>query len=1038
MKIYSNSVGCRSIYVIFLVTYVLFCSVAHAQNITQHNSNQSYTISGSVSDAHGRLAGVTVRVSGSRALGTFTNIDGEYSLSVTAKDSLLFSFVGYQTKKVPVGQVSHLDVVLVQDVTALAEVTVNAGYYTVSERERTGSIFRVSGEQLNRQPVVSPLLALQGRVPGLVISPVSGTPGVAPVIRIRGENSLRVQKASNTTIPNLQGGEGGRPLYVIDGIPVSSEAFYSVGGAMFDGGIDPLAGLNPQNIESIEVLKDADATAIYGSRGANGVILITTKRANGTKGKVSLHLYQGISSAPVRMQLLNTPQYLAMREEALANDGIDRTAYPDLINNILYPDLSLWDQNRYTDWQEKLMGDTAGITDLQGTVSGGSALTSYQFGGGYHTEGFVTPGDNSYQKATGHFMLQHQSANNRFKASVTANYGWSRYKISGDDITPSLLLELPPNAPAIYQDDGSLNWEIIPNRGIESWQNPLANLAVKTKTDTHMLTFNTTMGYRLLKGMEAKISFGYTTAMANEVRTKPLAAMAPSKQYNPATGRGSLPSMDLNRTDRNGVIVEPQLNYHWRWKAHRLDVLVGGTYQQEVQNRLYLTGEQYTMDAFLGSLEGAGTIRVRQDEATTYRYAAVYGRLGYGYKNRYMLNFTGRRDGSSRFGEGHRFGNFGAVGAAWLFMEEPWLAGIKKVVNYGKLRGSYGTTGNDQIGNYQYLDLYQLNTNNPYQGNMSLSPYALYNADFSWEKTKKLEFAVELGMFDQRLTVQGSWYRNRSSNQLVQYPLPYTTGFNAINKNLNQALIENSGWEFSLGVTVLKGDNLQWNINANLSVNRNTLVAFDGIADSPYATIFKVGAPLSVQRLYHFQGVDPQTGAYQIADMNQDGVINSEDRQFGNSTDKDFYGGISQLWRYKGFSLSALLQFSRGYARYLSSRMPGLAFNQPTTVLQRWQQEGDQTTVQRFSTQSQLNTLYGQYVQSDANWDDASFLRLKSVQCTYQFPDHITKKLGLSSAALIVQGQNLWTWTMFKGLDPETGYGAPLLRIVTAGLQLTF
>ncbi len=890
------------------------------------------------------LPGVNIIVKDAKR-GTMSDPDGKYDIRVNPSDVLVFSYVGFKKQEQAVNGQEVLDVVMEEDVSALDEVVVNAGYYKTSERNRTGSISRITADEIRDQPVTSPLMALQGRVPGLEISPISGTPGIAPKIRIRGESTLRVQKVGVTSVPGLEGGEGGRPLYVVDGVPVASGEIVSVGndssGDYFEGSYDPLAAINPENISSIEVLKDADATAIYGSRGANGVILITTKQGLGIikeSTDIQLSFYRGLGKYSGRADLLNTEQYLMMRHEGVVNDGIDLESASPRTKGISYPDLTFWNQNRYTDWQKVLMGGTADITDIQGNLSGGNGATSYRVGGAYHRESLITAGDSHFNRATGHMSVNHISKNNRFRANVSINYGITKHDVAGGSMVTQAMT-LPPNAPELYDENGELNWEIHPDLDRETWTNPLASTKVNTTSDNRNLVANANISYQLLKGLDAKVNLGYTELNGREIRKTPLSSMAPRLRYNSQTGSGNRPSAQFNDNHRQSVVIEPQLNYQRRWGNHSLEALVGGTYQQSTDARKWLQGLEYTNDAFLGSLIGAGVIYVLVDQEDEYRYAGGYGRIGYRYKNRYILNVSGRRDGSSRFGPGKRFGNFGAVGAAWIFSDEPWLKDHFSLLSFGKLRGSYGSTGNDQVGNYRYLDLYQLNSLT-YQDQQGLLPYALFNPDYSWERTKKLEGALELGILNNRLSFEVAWYRNRSSNQLISRALPYTAGFNSVVDNFSEAAIENSGWEFLIRGEPIRSKNFQWDISMNLSVNRNKLVSFPGIEDSPYNTVFKVGESLSIQRLYTWLGVDAETGEHQFLDVNEDGIINDDDRQFNNALDRDFYGGINQNLRYKGFQLSFLFQFSRQNARYLNNQMPGRMFNQPELVLRRWQQPG--------------------------------------------------------------------------------------------------
>nr|WP_170164495.1 SusC/RagA family TonB-linked outer membrane protein [Sinomicrobium pectinilyticum] len=986
---------------------------------------EQHIINGTVSDVQGPMPGVSIYIKDSDR-GTFSGADGTYQIMAAPTDILVFSYIGYRTVERTVGSQTILNIELQEDVTELNEVVLNAGYYKTTEKTRTGSIAKVTAEEIEHQPVISPLMALQGRVAGLEITPTSGAPGIAPKIRIRGQNSLRILE-SGKTVPGVLT-EGNYPLYIIDGIPINSSPVISRGGSITQGGYDPLSAINPENIESIEVLKDADATAIYGSRGANGIILITTKQGKGIskeKSNLDFSMYRGIGSVANRIDLLNTQQYLEMRKEAFANDGVEPNP-----NNTAHSDINgSWDQNRYTDWQKVLLGGTSDITDIQGNVSGGNTNTFYRLGGSLHKETLLLPGDFGYNRVSGHLHVNHTSDNQRFRASVSINYSVGKHNVTQENLV-NAALTLAPNAPKLYDENGELNWELN-DFGRETWTNPLAGLERTTNSDNRNLVANGNLEYLLLTGLTLKTNFGYTELNFAEKMQTPLTSFGPFlRPYY-------TPSAMFNSSHRNSVLIEPQLRYQKKIKDHRLDVIIGATYQENTDELLQIQGREYTSDLFLESLEGAGNIQILRDISEEYKYNAVFSRLGYSFKDRYLLNLTGRRDGSSRFGPGKRFGNFGAVGAAWIFSDEPWIKRLFPFLSSGKLRGSYGITGNDQIGNYQFLDLYRFSGIN-YQNQTSLSPNALFNPDFQWEKTKKLETSLAMGFAENRLSMEVSWYRNRSSNQLIQRTLPAMTGFSSVNDNFSEATVENSGWEFLLRGDIARTGAFQWTTSANMTVSRNKLLEFPGIEDSPYATVFKVGEPLSIQRLYTWLGVDPETGTHQFLDVNDDGVINDEDKQFSNALDRDFYGGLNNSLRYKGLELSFLFQFSKQNANYMPSGTPGYSVNQPSYVLRRWQSEGDLTDVQRFSQTSTMTLLYSQLRQSDANIEDASFLRLKTLSLSYFFPENVIEHMGLKQLKVFVQGQNLFTISGYSGLDPETGYALPPLRMITTGIQLQF
>lgn len=996
------------------------------QRVGYHESqvitSVAVTVNGTITDAADKrpLPGVNIIVKGTTR-GINSDNAGNYALVAEPTETLIFTFIGYKSVEEQVNSRTKIDVELEQDLAILKEVVVNGGYYETTDKLKTGSIVKVTSKDIERQPVTNPLMALQGRVPGVEITPAGGAPGVAPTIRIRGTNSLR----NNEDETN-----GNYPLYVIDGVPVVSAPINSFTSSFTGKGFDPISTLNPANIASIEILKDGDATAIYGSRGANGVVLITTKNAK-SKGKTNVEIstYSGVGHVSRQIKLLNTQQYMAMRREAISNDKISVGPYDY--------DLLYWDTTRNTNWQKLLLGGSANITDAQANISAGTSNTSFRFGGGYHKETLVFPGDFGYGRASGNATINHRSDNDRFNASLSINYGLdnANYFEDGGGTLTSSALTLPAFAPRLYNDDGSINWEQRLVAGVyrATWRNPMAYLLNKQKVVTKNLVSNATLRYELLPGVSLSSNLGYTDLASDEVVIQPKTAHQPQEGVTSGTSI-------FNSSKRTSWIIEPKLNFDKKIRGHQFTVVAGSTFQSSSAIYKNIGGSQYSSDALLGSLVGAGVLLPIRDERTEYKYMSFYSRVGYNFGEKYIVNITGRRDGSSRFGPGNRFGNFGAVGIGWVFSEEPFLKNISRYLTFGKLRTSFGVTGSDQIGDYSYYSLYQINQLS-YQGTKGLIPSSLLNSDYQWEATKKLEAAIETGLFENRIGFEVNWYRNRSSNQLVNYPLSTVTGFPTVLTNFN-ATIENSGWELLIRGDLINSDSWSWRTSINVSFPKNKLVRFDGIEDSPYATVYKVGEPLSVRSVYHFIGVDKETGLYELEDKNTDGVINALDKSPVNLQPSwRCFGGISNTVQYRGVELSFLIQFSR---QTISKYMPDLpgkpGINQPVSVLNRWQSSSDQTDVQRFATVSGPGNNYAifvHYVDSDHNITNASFLRLKTLSLAYRLPSTLIQRAHLSDTRLYVQGQNLLTLTSYDGLDPETGNVLPPLRMVTIGLQFS-
>lgn len=1020
-------------------------------------------ITGVVRDRDGNpLPGTSVQVKGT-GKGTTTDKQGRFSLNAEVGDVLTISFIGFYTLQLKltsnttavvvssdrllpssgrdgdtntedsglrIGQTlsftndSILNVSLTKTVNDLNEVVVNKGYYKEKQRLSTGSVARVDAKEIERQPVTSPLMALQGRMPGVEIVPTSGAPGSAVKIQIRGTNSLRTFEKSTDIDGNL-------PLYVIDGIPVNSMPVSSTSLSLVKNGFDPLSTIDPANIESIEVLKDADATSIYGSRGANGVILITTKSKKNSRGlHADVRGYGGIGRVVSRVDMLNTSEYLTMRREAIQNDGGDVLAeYNDPDYAYFYfPDLLSWDTTRYTNWQDELLGHHSNISDAQFNLSGGSDRTGFRIGGSYHKETLLYPGDFGYKRYSGNFSLNHASSDGRFNIALNTNYGIDDHHIFESQSLMGNALTIIPNAPPLYNDDGTLNWS--PLFGTSTWVNPMSWTRSTHDASSHNINTNISADYNLWKGISIRLNTGFSRYDHHEVLNIPISSLDPYDSFNAKEG-----TRKENAIQRTSWIVEPQISFSRNLnKGHSISALAGFTAQQSRDAIEDFVGKGYTSDALLGSLAGATTI-TPSGTNVLYRYGAIFARIGYNYKDKYLLNLTGRRDGSSRFGPDKRFGNFGAVGAAWIFSNENFFSDqLSNVLSLGKIRASYGSTGNDQIGDSKYIKTYQPSLGT-YNGQIGLEPTGLFNADYAWELTRKLEGAVELGFFNDRIALQVAYFRNRSSNQLVRYQLPLATGFSDVLANFD-ATVENKGWEFGITTKNIEQKNFSWSTSFNISYIRNKLVAFDDIETSPYKAAYKVGQPLSIVNTFIWTGVDPNTGLHTFKDIDGSGSVTPDDQELTKNLDTDYFGGISNNFSFYGFDVSFFMQFAERSANVSYFTMPGVSANQPRSVLDRWQKPGDITNVQKFSVRGPGVIPYARYRASDEVIEQISFIRLKTLSLSYTFPKRILKAASFRDLKLFAQAQNLFTITDFDGWDPEMLYGIPPLKIVSAGLQI--
>ncbi len=964
-------------------------------------------VTGRVTDREGSaMAGVNVVEKGTMN-GTSTDGDGKFALEIADNATLIFSFIGFKTQEVAVGTRSVVDISMEEDLAVLETVMVNAGYWKVTEREQTGSIARVTAKEIQQQPVGNPIAALIGRMPGVNIQQTSGLPGTGFNIQIRGRNSIRYD--ANT------------PFYVIDGVPISNQSISS--GVSPVGSSNPLNGLNPADIESIEVLKDADATAIYGTRGANGVVLITTKKGKAGKTKLDVNVYRGAGRVANFMKLLTTEDYLTMRRESHRNDGSPVAPWE-------YDLRPGFDTTRYTDWQRELIGGTALMTNAQVSVSGGSQTTSFSIGGGFFQEGSVMPGNFSDKKINTHYSVTHRSLDRKFDVSMTSTYVFDNNTLPNTDLT-TIALRIPPLGHPLYKDDGSINWA---NGEWPGLFNPLGYTRTTYTGLSHNLVSNLTSSYEIITGLRLKLNVGFTSNRFDEKNDVPFSS------YDPAWGITTA-SAEFGASRFSSWIAEPQLEYVRNVASGRLSILTGTTFQQSSRQGSYLLAGGFTNDALLDNIAASTSLFPILATYTEYRYNAVFARVNYNLLDKYVINLTGRRDGSSRFGPGKHFANFGALGTGWIFSRERFMEPLK-FLSFGKIRASYGITGSDEIPDYGYLDSYRPTTY-PYMDQGGLIPARLANPDYRWETTLKGEVSLEMGFWSDRVFLVASYYDNRSSNQLVGYSLPRMTGFNTVQYNL-PATVRNYGTEVSLRTVNIKKNTLLWESSITLTVPRNVLLSYEGLETSSDAGQRTIGRSLTTPMGYRYTGVDPQTGLYTFEDVNKNGIMmeTKGDRVATKDIAQFSYGGISNTIRYRGFELNMFVQFVNQNGRdtrFTGFSMPGNSNNQPADVLARWQKPGDVTDVQKFSSSSAAQKALLALGNSDKTIINTSFIRLKSLNVSYTLPAAWIGKRNTHTVRLYFQGQNLWTRSKAKLLDPEQPFAInmPALRVLTGGIQIT-
>ncbi|MES2826673.1 MAG: SusC/RagA family TonB-linked outer membrane protein [Bacteroidota bacterium] len=960
-------------------------------------------VRGKVVDPLGNaIPGATVTVKGKdKSQATATDNNGNFSLTnVDDNAVLVISSIGYLSLEITVKP--EMGTIALEVSNSKLDEIVVVGYGTTTKRLSTGSVSHVKGAEIEQQPISNPILGLAGRVPGAFITQTAGYAGAQFNIQIRGQNSISALNINN-----------GAPLYVIDGVPFSSTPVEQTAGTAGLFSFSPLNTIDPTNIESIDVLKDADATAIYGSRGANGVILITTKKGKSGNTNVNVDLSSGFGNVTNTVPLLGTSQFLDVRRQAFANDGITPTAANA-------PDLFLFDQNAYTDFTKLVLGNTQHQSRAVFDLSGGDQFTQFLFGGNYRQESTVLP-SNTADKATQlHLNLQHKSHDNKFGVSVGISYN-----VDNNTIPTSLLLSnqygLPPNYP-VYNSSGALNFT-------GSYGNPLAPFFATYSLKSKNLISNTTLRYTIAPGLDLKLNAGYNNDIVNSTIITPVTASNPAG--NP------VPTVTLGNNYINTYIVEPQINYTHTWGKGRLTALAGGTWQESQFVQPYYIIGTYTNIQLVNSLSSI-TITNKLSGEKDYKYVSGFGRMEYEWDGKYLVSANIRRDGSSRFGDNKAFGNFGSGALAWIFSNEGFVRDNLPWLSFGKLKASYGSVGNDKtLSDYQYLSTYTAGAF-PYGTTPSLAPTNISNPYLQWEQTKKLDIAMDLGFMQDRIFFSATYYRNRTSHLLANQALPTQDGFGSYSANLpDGAIVQNKGVELELATVNIKHNAFRWNSSVNFSVPQNKLLAFPDILTSNYANTYVVGQPLNVRFRYHFTGfVD---GVATAGDTNNDGIITAgysatgkADFVMAGSSDPKYYGGVDNTFTYKGLTLNFLFQFVKRTApRGDLLGYPGTSFNIAQSILDL-PFKYSATTGAAYPT-----NFYTRYSNSDAAIQDASFLRLKNVALSYSVPQAWAKKAKMTNFQIYLHAQNLLTFTPYKGYDPETlsTTALPTLRMVVAGIR---
>ncbi|HAZ02958.1 MAG TPA: SusC/RagA family protein [Prolixibacteraceae bacterium] len=980
------------------------------ENQNQVVSGQSkITVTGKVSDSAGQsLPGVSVVVKGVTN-GTITDFEGNFSLSNVPGDAtLVFSFVGMKTVEFSVSGKSVINVTMIEEVIGIEEV-VAIGYGTMKKSDLTGSITSVSSDDLTAFPSAGIDQALQGRATGVQITSRNGSePGGDIRIRIRGGTSINASSA---------------PLYVIDG---------------FAGGSVP----PPEDIESIEILKDASATAIYGSRGANGVVLITTKSGKTGDTKIELNSSYSFDMVSKTINVLNATEFAEYINEARINTGSTAPfANPSSLGE-------------GTNWQDVIFR-TGSIQNHQVSASGGREnFRFYTSLGYYDQDGIVINSD--YKRYTGLINLDFDAGKN-LKIGTKMFYrrtlqngikSQEQYNvISGAlTITPTI---------GIYNADGS--YTVSPYG--DPYDNPYAN-AMENVSESVDDMFQGT-GYvdlTLLDGLVLKSTLDVRTGNSRD------------GSYVPKTlvdGKSVGGNAAIGATKSTLISNENYLSYNKTFnEIHKLTLLAGCSYTSNRGEYWTTRTQNFITDSFLfWNLDGGSSPQIGYSDLTEWKLASYFGRANYNLKNRYLFTFTGRYDGSSRFGENNKWGFFPSGAFAWNIMQEPFMQSLTDISQL-KFRASYGVTGNTEIGIYRSLATFvatQAIINEVFVS--AVIPNTVANADLSWESTKQTDIGLDIGLWNGRVSLTADYYYKKTEDLLYEVPLPEYSGYYTTLKNIGS--VENKGFEFSLNTVNLKKNEFIWSTDFNLSFNRNKILVLPsgdviekwrpGHIVGDETNILTEGSPVGSFYGYIYDGVNKETGAPIYRDiagrdaennlvMEPDGVVNSSDRTIIGNPHPDFIFGLNNTLRYKNFDLNIFFQgvvgndimnFTRMELEWCNGKE-----NQMATVLNRWTPTHTDTDIPKAATYSSITS---------SRWvEDGSYTRLKNMSLGYNVPKNISGKIGVEKLRIYVSGQNLWTITKYTGYNPDVSYNDgntrlgldygsyPSTRSVTFGLNLAF
>ncbi len=1000
--------------------------------LTQQLWAQNKTVTGKVTDSRdgSPIVGASIVAKGTRT-GTVSGADGSFSLSVPADTKkLLVTGVGFEAQDVSIEGSSVQVSMKASESRNLDEVIVT-GYGGRIKKDLTGNIARIKGSEVANTPVTNFTQAIQGRAAGVFVEANNGKVGEGVKVRIRGGGSLTA---------------GNDPLYVVDGIPINTDGLSG----------NALADLNFNDIETFDILKDASAASIYGSRAAGGVVLITTKKGRAGRTNLGVNLQYGSNKPTGYRSFLDARQYVDLLREAAINsdiiegvDPLDPAQYAgswlQFAENRLtrYSGYSNWrNLETNTDWQKEAFNPDANTKMVDITASGGNDKTKFYISGGFNdVDGILIL--NNFERISTRFNLEHDASD---KVKIGINLGVSRTVGNRNNLdnafqTPMQLVALAPITP-IRDLNG-----VLYNTPTTTYYNGLIETENSTyKSTTFRNIGNVYLAYKFTKALTFRSEFGADIQNQNDVLFR---------GFRTLTG---LATNGYGQSDWFRNFTTNTNNYFSYTKTfaqkHDIDATLGMSYQKFTQDFSRVFGEDFPVED-LQTLASAGRITGGSTTKTESAIVSYFGRANYKFNNRYLFSVSVRADGSSKFGKNNRYGLFPAVSAGWVLSEEKFLSS-SNLISFLKIRGSYGVNGNDQIGNFSQLGLFGAGKYNNQSG---LIPTQLPNPDLSWEKNKQLDIGIDFGLWNNRISGEIDYYVRNTEDLLYSVPVPGTSGFTT--QLVNIGSMQNKGIEFVLNSTNVKSRSFTWTTNFNLAKNSNKITKLDGDQtilpgnDGRFLNSLLVGEAIGVFYGPKFAGADPANGdaLYYLADGKTTTNDYNDAAPFivGNPN-PDWIGGLNNTFSYKGLELAVLFQgvfgnqIQNGGGGFMSASFDWFD-NQTSDQLNRWQKPGDVTQV------PQLRLGYGNGINASSRYvENGGYVRLKNVTLAYNIPSTVLTKLKIRSARVFATGINLATFTDYTGWDPEVNtdyragnrnqgsdfYAAPQIKSLTFGINLGF